>query len=122
MRHALAPKTRALAPLLGIAKINLSNTHKLATIFLAASVHCRVLLLAPGLFPPNVDGPVPLSVVGPDAVPFGLPVAAPPCIEWCMWWWCLCASASAKVLERANTAANARVANLMVGSSNFCSH
>jgi len=31
MRHALAPKTRTLAPLLGIAKINLSNTHKLAT-------------------------------------------------------------------------------------------
>jgi hypothetical protein len=46
MRHALAPKTRTLAPLLGIAKVNLSNTHKLATILLVAGVHCRVLLLA----------------------------------------------------------------------------
>jgi len=35
-----------------------------------------------------VEGPVPLSVVGPDAVPFGLFVAEPPriiFIEWRMW-------------------------------------
>ena len=42
--------------------------------------YCLMVLLAPGLFPPYVEGPVPLNVVGPDAVPFGLLVAAPPLI------------------------------------------
>jgi hypothetical protein len=37
----------------------------------------------PGLFPPNFEDPVPLKVVGPPAVPFGLFDPA----EWCMRWW-----------------------------------
>ena len=32
-------------------------------------------LPGPGLFPPNVEGPVPLNVVGPPAVPFGFEFA-----------------------------------------------
>ena len=48
-------------------------------------LYCLVLLLAPGLFPPYVEGPVPLNVVGPDAVPFGLLVAVPPRIIFIEW-------------------------------------
>ena len=53
----------------------------------------------PGLFPPNFDDPVPLKVVGPPAVPFGLFDPA----EWCMWWRRLCV-ASAETIVSESTA------------------
>jgi len=50
---------------------------------LAEQTYCRAALLAPGICPPNFDEPVPLTLVGPPAVPFGSERAAVrpgPCI------------------------------------------
>ena len=46
--------------------------------------YCPVQLASPGMLPPNVEGPVPLSLVEPPALPLGPPAqlcATAPCFD-----------------------------------------
>jgi hypothetical protein len=66
------------------------------------------LPVVPGAEPPYFESPVPLMVVGPPALPLGLPARL-------MWWWCLlcpCAAANPPV-DNTNAIANANLAIFM---------
>jgi hypothetical protein len=83
---------------------------------------CQFLPLVPGNEPPYWEDPVPLNVVGPSAVPFGLPPfdvgirVMPTARCWVRTSGFWAEFASAIVLESANAEANAIVVSFMVVS------